>query len=76
MEVTLSSLKDRCKAVVQLDRAEQAADDAREDLFRAVQRGEPGWGYQAAYDIALHGLAWARTTLDRVKREIRLGEYR
>lgn len=65
----MTTLKDRCKAVVQLDRAEQAADTARIEMFDALNRGEPGRGYWLAFEIALHGLAWARTTLDRVKRE-------
>lgn len=62
----MSSLKARCKAVVQLDRAEVAADDARVDLFHAVRTGEPARGYLVAYNVALLGLASARIALERL----------
>lgn len=63
----MSNLKEKCRAVVRLDRAEVAADDARVDLFQAVRTGEPVRGYWIAYEMALCALAGARWALDRVK---------
>lgn len=63
----MPSLKERCQAVVRLDRAEQAVEDTHEDAFRAFRRGEPMRGYWIAYEMALNALAGARAALDRMK---------
>lgn len=62
------SLRDRMKAVIALDRAEVAAEDARQDFAGAARRGLPLRGYGIAYEVALRGLAGARIALDKVTR--------
>ena len=72
----MSTLKDRCRAVVHLDRAEVAAEDARREFSEAVYGGSPVRGYWIAYELALNALAGARSAVDRVRREMRLSERR
>ena len=62
------SLKDRTRAVITLDRAEVAAEDARQDFAGAARRGLPLRGFGIAYEVALWGLAGASIALDKVTR--------
>lgn len=63
----MSSLKDRCKAVIQLDRAEVAVADARGNLARVATASEYAGPVWSRYIDAMLSLAKARTELDRVK---------
>lgn len=62
------TLKERCRAVIALDRAEVAADDARRDLYHAAQTDQPIRGYWIAYHIALTMLARVRAMPYRLSR--------
>lgn len=62
------TLKERCRAVVALDRAEVAADAARRDLYLAAQTDEPIRGYWIAYHITLTMLARIRAMPYRLSR--------
>ena len=63
----MSSIRDRTRAVVHLDRAEAQAAIAEQDFIGAARRGLPMRGYGLAYEVALRVLAGARSALDRVK---------
>ena len=62
------SLRERCRAVIALDRAEVAAEDARQDFAGAARRGLPLGGFGIAYEVAVGGLAGARLGLASVTR--------
>ena len=63
----MANPRERCRAVVHLDRAEVQAESARQDFTGAAGRGLPMRGYGLAYEVALRALAGARSALDRVK---------
>ena len=63
----MANPRERCRAVVHLDRAELEAEATRQDFIGAAGRGLPMHGYGIALDLALRALAGARSALDRVK---------
>lgn len=61
------TLKDKCKAIIALDRAELAVDDARGNLARVATAAEPTAPVWSRYIDAMCSLAKARIQLDRLK---------
>ena len=64
----MTTIKDKTRAIIAMDRAEVTADEARRAMYHAVRTGEEPRGYLAAHLIALDCLAGARIVLDRVTR--------